>query len=63
MMGIEGLDKIDSIPEGGKRLMKKLSIGSGTGQLDKVFKSIEPIELELLKRLLAIDPKKRITAV
>ena len=62
MIGIEGLDKIDAIPEGGKRLMKKLSVGSGSGKLDAIFKNIDPLELELLKKLLAIDPKKRLKA-
>lgn len=56
IVGIEGLENIDSISEGGKRLLKKLSHGKGNGQLKKIFAKVDSEELDLLTRLLTINP-------
>ncbi len=41
VIGVEGLEEIDTISEGGKRLLKKLSYGKGNGQLKKIFNGVD----------------------
>lgn len=37
-------------------MLKKLSVGNGSGQLKKIFSKVNQDELDLLTKLLAINP-------
>lgn len=42
-------------------MLKKLSHGK-TNQLKQIFNKVEPLELDLLTKLLTINPENRMTA-
>lgn len=48
--------------DGSKKILKKLSTGKGNGQMKVIFAKAEEEEMDLLVKLLNINPDKRVSA-